>query len=120
MTPIVSQTYLKCQGILTMTDVSKTFIISRMSMPAKLRKARKKAGYTQSKVGDAFGISREAVALWESEGEKGTKPDIRKLRKLAELYNISINELLDGEPADEAPPNKVEEQQITLTAEQKQ
>lgn len=69
-----------------------------MSMASNLRKARQAAGLTQAAVARVFGISREAVALWESEGEKGTKPDIRRLQTLSEIYKVPVSDLLDDDP----------------------
>lgn len=48
-----------------------------------LQALRKTAGLTQAAVGGEFGISKQAVAEWES-GK--SRPDVHRLRKLDELY----------------------------------
>src|SRR5687768_2093431 len=92
-------------------DTSARDILS-MDTAKKLKTARKAAGFTQADVAREFGISREAVAQWEMEGEKGTRPDIRKLRKLAEVYKISVGELLDEVDADNLPELTSEQKEI--------
>lgn len=55
---------------------------------------RKEKGYTQQEVADALNVSNKTVSKWErSEGY----PEIETLIDLAELYNISVDELLAGE-----------------------
>lgn len=57
----------------------------------KLAKLRKKKGLTQEAVGNALGISQAAVALWEN---GSSNPTIDKLKKLAELFECSVDELI--------------------------
>lgn len=52
---------------------------------------RKKAGYTQEQLAEKIGVSRQAVAAWEK-GE--STPDIAKCIALADLYGISIDDLV--------------------------
>lgn len=58
-----------------------------------LRKLNK---LSQEQVADRLGVSRQAVAKWEA-GE--TAPDIHNCMALAQLYDVSIDELVnyDGE-----------------------
>jgi transcriptional regulator with XRE-family HTH domain len=92
---------------------------SRMSIHIRLKRARKAAGLTQDAVAVKFGITRTAVSLWESGGELGTKPDIRKLQELATLYNTSVEALLgsDEKAPAEHPALSVEQQQLLALAE---
>ncbi len=46
---------------------------------------------TQEDVAEQIGVSRQALAKWES-GE--TLPDIERSRLLAQLYGVSLNELV--------------------------
>ena len=68
----------------------------------RLRKLRQ---MTQEDVAEAAGVSRQAVAKWES-GE--TVPDIEKCRILAELFEVTIDDLASFEPSEnlglEVPP----------------
>lgn len=49
-------------------------------------------GYSQEEVAEKIGISRQAYAKWEK-GE--TVPDVERCQKLAELYGVTIDALLN-------------------------
>ena len=55
---------------------------------------RKKFHFTQEEVGEKIGVSRQAVAKWEN-GE--TVPDIYNCKALANLYNVSLDDLVNYE-----------------------
>ncbi|HAF27072.1 MAG TPA: AbrB family transcriptional regulator [Lachnospiraceae bacterium] len=57
----------------------------------RLRKLRQ---MTQEDIAEAVGVSRQAVAKWES-GD--TFPDIEKCRLLAELFEVSLDDLANYE-----------------------
>ncbi|MGN7381932.1 helix-turn-helix domain-containing protein [Paenibacillus sp. SAFN-117] len=57
-----------------------------------LKKMRKIMRYTQEEVADKIGVSRQAVAKWES-GE--TMPDIHNCKALAELYGVALDDLVN-------------------------
>ena len=50
---------------------------------------------TQEDVADKVGVSRQAVAKWES-GE--TVPDLDKCRLLAEVFGVTLDDLANFEP----------------------
>jgi transcriptional regulator with XRE-family HTH domain len=54
---------------------------------------RKEHGYTQSDLAEKLGISFQAVSKWER-GEN--LPDAFTLVELADIYNISVDEILNG------------------------
>ena len=54
------------------------------------REARKKAGLTMDDAASRLGVSRVALWLWET--GRGN-PLISNLVKMAEIYNVSPNEL---------------------------
>ncbi|MCL2741328.1 MAG: helix-turn-helix domain-containing protein [Oscillospiraceae bacterium] len=56
-----------------------------------LRKARIGAGLTQQAVGDALGVTPQAVSKWER-GE--SLPDILSLPELASMYGVGVGEIL--------------------------
>lgn len=59
----------------------------------RLKNLRLAKGMTLQQVADVFGISRASVGSWES----GTnQPDPRKLEKLSELFDTSIEYLITG------------------------
>ena len=57
-----------------------------------LYKLRKKNSLTQRFVSHELGVSDKAVSKWET---GNSKPDLEKLRLLATLYNVSLDELLN-------------------------
>ncbi len=66
-----------------------------MTMGARIRKAREDAGKTQKEIAHRFGISRNAVSLWESDE---TRPRTKRIEKLAEyLGGVSVVWLISGE-----------------------
>lgn len=58
---------------------------------------RKLHGMTQEELAEKIGVSRQAVAKWES-GE--SLPDLEKSKMLAEVLNVSLDELANHEPED--------------------
>ena len=63
-----------------------------MDLGNNLFHARKRRGFSQEDVAQRLGVSRQTVSKWET-GE--TVPDIRQSKKMASLYNISLDELID-------------------------
>lgn len=63
-----------------------------MNLGNSLFHARKKSGLSQEEVAEKLGISRQTVSKWET-GE--TLPDIRQSKRLAVLYHLSLDELID-------------------------
>ena len=62
-----------------------------------LVRLRKINQMTQEDVAEAVGVSRQAVAKWES-GE--TIPDLEKCKLLAELFGVSLDNLANYESED--------------------
>ena len=63
-----------------------------MNLGESLFCARKNTGLTQEAVAEKLGVSRQTVSKWET-GE--TLPDIRQSKRLALLYGVSLDELID-------------------------
>ncbi len=59
----------------------------------KITDLRKTNNMTQMELADKLGISFQAVSNWE---RGNTMPDISKLPELAEIFHISVDELLNG------------------------
>ena len=59
-----------------------------------LRKMRK---MTQEDLAECVGVTRQAIAKWES-GE--TVPDLEKCRLLADTFEVSLDDLANYEPED--------------------
>ena len=57
---------------------------------------RKEKGLTQEELAQHMGISPQAVSKWENDQ---TCPDISALPKLARLFGVTVDELLEGKEA---------------------
>ena len=70
---------------------------------------RKLNGYSQEQVAERIGISRQAYAKWE---QGLTVPDVEKTSQLAEVYGITIDNLMKAQDQQgptvlpPAPPGK--------------
>lgn len=62
----------------------------------RLLELRKANGYSQEALAEKIGVSRQAISKWER-GE--SSPDTDNLIVLANVYGITLDELLDGEKA---------------------
>ncbi len=66
---------------------------------------RKLHNMTQEELAEKVGVSRQALAKWES-GD--TLPDLEKSRLLAETFSVSLDDLVEYEPREnlglELPP----------------
>lgn len=65
-----------------------------MKLEEKLVSLRKAKGFTQMKVAEELDVSRQAVSRWES---GYALPSTEKLKVLSELYEVSIDYLLNEE-----------------------
>ena len=65
-----------------------------MTLGEKLKEARKQAGLSQEQLSEKLGVSRSAVAKWET--DNGT-PDVDNLKVISKLLNASIDHLLDND-----------------------
>ena len=63
-----------------------------MDLGNSLFNARKKSGLSQEEVAEKLGVSRQTISKWETDE---TLPDIRQSKKLAVLYDVSLDELID-------------------------
>ena len=66
-------------------------------------KRRKRMGLTQEKLAERLGVSKSAVAKWETDGGL---PDRDNLRKLSEVLSVPVDDLhkaIDGEKGADSP-----------------
>lgn len=68
--------------------------MEKKTMGAFLAALRKANGYTQQEVADKLGVSNKTVSKWER--DEGC-PEIMILPAIAELYDVSVDEILRGE-----------------------
>ena len=63
-----------------------------MKLGENLFQARKKKGLSQEAVAEKLGVSRQTISKWETDE---TLPDIRQAKKLAVLYGLTLDELIE-------------------------
>ena len=63
-----------------------------MSLGSSLFDARKKKGMSQEAVAEKLGVSRQTISKWETDE---TLPDIRQSKRLAALYGLTLDELIE-------------------------
>ena len=64
-----------------------------MTIGKRIAHLRKEKGLTQEELAQHMGISPQAVSKWENDQ---TCPDISALPKLARLFGVTVDELLEG------------------------
>lgn len=63
-----------------------------MLYPEALKSARLKANMTQEEVADALLVTKGVICHWEM--GRGSAPSIGRLIQLADIYNVSLDELI--------------------------
>ena len=80
--------------------------MDQIKIGAFLKTLRKEKNLTQEQAAEQLGVSNRTVSRWET----GTNmPDISLLVEIAELYGVSIPELIDGERKSENMNEEVKE-----------
>lgn len=67
-----------------------------MTIGKRIAHLRKEKGLTQEELAQHMGISPQAVSKWENDQ---TCPDISALPKLSRLFEVTVDELLEGKEA---------------------
>ena len=96
-------------GILLMREVTH---MDQMKIGAFLKKLRKEKNLTQEQLAEQFNVSGRTVSRWET---GINMPDISILVNLAEFYNVSIPEIIDGERESEKMNEEVKETVLKLS-----
>lgn len=68
-----------------------------MKFNERLLDLRKKNGWSQEELGYKLEVSRQTISKWES-GQ--TTPELEKLRNLAKIFEISVDELISDDTED--------------------
>lgn len=63
----------------------------------RLKEVRKLRGLTQKEVAEQVGVNQNTYSYWENEK---THIDSSSLKKVAEIFGVSVDYLLGGEPLD--------------------
>lgn len=81
-----------------------------MTLPEKLLELRTARGLSQGELAERLDVSRQSVSKWET-GQ--SVPDLDKIIRLADLYGVSVDELV----REEAKPTPVEAAPVQKRAE---
>ncbi len=73
----------------------------------RIARLRKRKDITQDQLAETMGITAQAVSKWENDI---TCPDITALPKLADFFNVTVDELLRGEAQDKVKLVPIKEQ----------
>lgn len=74
-----------------------------MIMADKIIRLRKKNGWSQEELAEKMDVSRQAVSKWES---AQTIPELEKILRLGELFDVTTDYLLKDDIEDEVCPAK--------------
>lgn len=80
-----------------------------MTLGAKIRAARTRAGMTQQQLADTLHVSRQAITKWETDAGI---PDIDNLKALGALFDVSVDHLVGGDQ----PVGRVLREPVDLAA----
>ena len=64
-----------------------------MSIGEKLIKFRKERNISQEKLSEMIGVTRQTLSNWEG---NITSPDLKQTKKISEIFNVSLDELIDN------------------------
>jgi transcriptional regulator with XRE-family HTH domain len=76
-----------------------------MDIASKIIYFRKRLGKSQEAIAEALGLSRQAIAKWES-GE--SLPDINNIIALSKIFGISVDDLVNNEDCQKKVEKSVE------------
>lgn len=68
-----------------------------MTLGEKIYKLRNDSGFSQGDLAEKLDVSRESVSKWEN---NSAVPELEKLIKLSEIFNITLDELVKDEKSD--------------------
>ena len=82
---VIALLFYKCQNDSKKGDES-------MNIGDNIKYLRTAAGLTQEQLANSLGVSFQAISKWETDE---TVPDIYQSKKLAKLYHLSLDELIE-------------------------
>ncbi len=65
-----------------------------MSLGNKILNLRKSINITQEGLAEKLNVTRQTISKWELDE---TAPDIKQAKELSQIFNISLDELLDND-----------------------
>ncbi len=86
-----------------------------MTLGQRIQELRKQAGLSQETLGEALGVSRQAVSKWE--GDNGI-PELDTLIAMSKLFGITVGQLLGVETPEEVADKEEKKSSAGFTEEQ--
>lgn len=81
-----------------------------MTLGQHIQFLRKNAGLSQESLGEALGVSRQAVSKWEADG---AIPELDTLIAMSRLFGVSLGQLLQlEEPTQNSAPDQTEPEPV--------
>jgi len=80
--------------------------VIEMKFHENLQHLRKEAGLSQEEVAGKLFVSRQSVSKWEN---GAAEPGIESLKALADLYGVTVDELVCARPAQQETLNEAEQ-----------
>ena len=65
-----------------------------MNLGNKIAKLRKDSNLSQEDLAEKVGVTRQTISKWELEE---TSPDINQVKKLSNIFKISLDELVNND-----------------------
>lgn len=82
-----------------------------MNLGEKIYKLRTEKGYSQGDLADMLEVSRQSISKWEN----GSVPELDKLIKLSEIFEVTIDELIKDEMSIERKREEASIKKISQT-----
>ena len=74
-----------------------------MKFSEKLPELRHSRGWSQEQLGDRLGVPHQTVSKWEL---GSTTPELEKLAMMSDIFGVSTDELIKGEPQEVSRPSE--------------
>lgn len=74
-----------------------------MKFSEKLTELRHSRGWSQEQLGERLGVTRQTVSKWEL---GSTTPELEKLAMMSDIFGVSTDELIKGEPQEAFRPSE--------------
>ena len=75
-------------------------------MKFSLTELRHSRGWSQEQLGERLGVTRQTVSKWEL---GSTTPELEKLAMMSDIFGVSTDELIKGEPQEASRPSEPSE-----------
>ena len=74
-----------------------------MTLGQRIQDLRKGKALSQEALGEALGVSRQAISKWEGDL---TIPELDKLIAMSRLFGVTLDHLILGQPPEDRPPEQ--------------